>query len=71
MKEQPKDFIHFICSKCPDEIDEDPFPSGCACYATRDCTPTKCPCRGIPKWKIDYIVWKEGERNCPPTRTKL
>jgi len=60
--EKPKDFIKYICKKCPDEIDEDPFPEGCTSYATRDHEPTLCPCRGVPRWECDYIIWKQDER---------
>jgi hypothetical protein len=62
IENKPKDFIKFICMKCPNEIDDDPFPEGCTSYATRDCEPTLCPCRGIPDWRCGYIVWRDGER---------
>lgn len=60
--ENPGDFIHFVCKKCPSLIDDDPFPEGCECYATRDHAPTLCPCRGRPNWEIANIVWRQGER---------
>lgn len=62
VQENPGDFIKFVCMKCPNEIDDEPFPKGCICYATRDHAPTLCCCRGDPQWEIEFIVWREGER---------
>ena len=61
-KDKPQDFIRYVCMKCPNVIDENPFSEGCVTYATRDCAPTLCPCRGEPEWEIEQIMWREGER---------
>jgi hypothetical protein len=64
LMDSPKDFIRFICMRCPEK--EDYFPEGCVCYATRDHTPDVCPAdpqhRTCP-WKIDKILCREG--SCP------
>jgi hypothetical protein len=58
---KPKDFLKYICMKCPKSIDEgDTFPFGCTTYATRDHAPTLCPCRGEPNWEIERVLWSEG-----------
>jgi hypothetical protein len=64
MTGHPKDFIHWTCKKCPDEIDDPDeselagYPEGCTSNATRDHAPTLCPCRGEPAWKVGYIIVK-------------
>jgi hypothetical protein len=67
-KDMPKselDFIHWVCSKCPDEIDDPDefpkaagYPDGCSCNATRCNKPTLCPCRGEPSWVEDTVLIK-------------
>lgn len=60
--DKPNDFIRYTCQKCPECVDEEPYPEGCTCNATRDHAPTECPCRGTPDWKPTRILWREGER---------
>jgi hypothetical protein len=63
MADDSKDFVEWVCTKCPEKMDDDPdlYPIGCTCNATRDHKPTLCPCRGEPEWNEKRIIFRGGE----------